>query len=313
MLKSKIIPVILGLLLSFVTMAADNSIINDGAKVNLTGGTYTAKIIAPKATVYSDENMLSPLGYISNGKTIIVGNPRRMNRDLVPTVVYGRLAFIEIKDIRYEDAADEEYNTKRGAPREHNVDATIQPPEEKLSVNNSAYFTLHTYDAGDDVKHAFASIDSAEQSSFTGFNLHFIHRKEMSRLFYGAGFDYSSISSASMKFNFWLLSSMFGYTPLRNKLFLIDVYATLDLGINGILDISTNFVNEPTPWVWGPTANARIVFFPDLKYHVLGGVGIKKYNVIGVDLLRDANDVSYPGIKGLTSVSFSIGLGMEFN
>ena len=107
MRKINLILPILGLLLSFVTMAADNSITNEHGRINLEGKTYTARIITPKAIVYADENMLSPLGYIANGKAIIVGNPRRMNRDLVPLVVYGRLAFIEIKDIRYEDTADE--------------------------------------------------------------------------------------------------------------------------------------------------------------------------------------------------------------
>ncbi|MBC7714196.1 MAG: hypothetical protein H7177_12705 [Rhizobacter sp.] len=313
MLKSKITLVILGLLLSFVTMATDNSIINDGAKVNLTGGTYPARVIAPKAVVYADENMLSPLGYIGNGKAIIVGNPRRMNRDLVPIVVYGRLAFIEIKDIRYENASDEEYNVKRGAPREHNVDVTIQAPEEKLSADNSAYLTLHTYSTNEEIKNAFTVIDGSAPGSFTGFNLHFIHRKELSRVFWGAGLDYSGVSSDNLKFAYWSLAPMLGYTPMRNKIFLVDVYASIDFGINTILELNNRLVEEPSGWVWGPEVNARIVFFPDSKYHAVAGIGIRKYSFKGLDTLRDLNEVKFPGITSLTSVSLFIGLGMEFD
>lgn len=317
MLKSKILPVfltvILGLLLSFVTMAADNSIINDGGTVNLTGGTYTARVTASKAIVYSDENMLSPLGYISNGKAIVVGNPRRMNRDLVPIVIYGRLAFIEIKDIRYENTADEEYSIKRGAPREHDVDVTIQRPDEALSENNSFYFSLHTYATNDEIKNAFLQVDNVEKNAFTGFSAQFIHRKELSRVFWGAAIDYSSVSSANMKYGYWLLSPTLGYTPMKNRLFLVDLYASLDLALNTELEIASNYEKEPSGWMYGFQGNARIVFFPESKYHVSGGVGLRKYTITGLNTLQDSNGNYFSGITGLTALQIFIGVGMEFD
>lgn len=312
MRKIKNILVILGLLSSFVTMAADNSVINEYGKVNLAGKTYTARIISPKAVVYADENMLSPLGYIVNGKAIIVGNPRRMNRDLVPTVVYGRLAFIEIKDIRYEDTADEEYNARRGAPREHNFDVTIQKPEERLSENNSVFFSLHTYGAGDEVKNAFVNIQDAEVTNFSGFQFQFIHRKPLSRFFWGANFDYSGVSTADMKFNYFMLGPVFGFTPIRNPLFFLDIYGSLDLSVNTQFDISNNFENEPSGFVWGPQINARIMFFPQSKYHVFGGVGLRKYSISNLEVLTDLNDNEVDGMKSITSAQVFVGLGMEF-
>jgi hypothetical protein len=304
---------IIGLLSSFVTMAADNSIINEYGKVNLAGKTYTARIVSPKAVVYADENMLSPLGYIANGKAIIVGNPRRMNKDLVSTVVYGRLAFIEIKDIRYEDTADEEYNARRGAPREHNFDITIQKPEERLSENNSVYFGLHTYGAGDEVKNAFYTIqNNKEVTNFSGFQFQFIHRRPQSRFFWGATFDYSTISSADMQLSYFTLGPTFGYTPLKTQLFLIDVYGSLDLSVNSTFDISNNYENEPSSFVWGPQVNARVVFFPETKYHVFGGVGLRKYSVVNLETLKDLNDNKVDGIKNITSAQIFIGVGMEF-
>lgn len=294
-------------------MAADNSVINEYGKVNLAGKTYTARIVSPKAVVYADENMLSPLGYIGNGKAIIVGNPRRMNKDLVPTVVYGRLAFIEIKDIRYEDTADEEYNARRGAPREHNFDITIQKPEERLSENNSVYFSLHTYGAGDEVKNAFYTIQNNEEvTNFSGFQFQFIHRKPLNRYFWGATFDYSTISSADMSLSYFMIGPTFGYTPFKTSLFSLDVYGSLDLSVNAEFDISNNFENESTPFVWGPQINARVVFFPDSKYHVFGGVGFRKYSVTNLETLKDLNDNEIDGIKNITSAQIFIGLGMEF-
>ena len=317
MLKSKILPVIctaiLGLLLSSVTIAADNSIHNDGGNVNLTGGTYTARIIAAKAVVYADENMLSPLGYIANGKAVVVGNPRRMNRDLVPIVIYGRLAFIEVKDIRYENSADEEYSVKRGAPREHDVDVTIQKPEEALSENNSAYLNFHTYASNDSIKNAFMTLEEETNSPFTGFQLQLIHRKELSRIFWGAAIDYSSISTSNMVFGYWILSPTFGYTPMRNKLFLIDAYGSFDIAINTEYNHSANGVKEPTGFIYGLQGNARMVFFPDAKYHIHGGVGFRKYKVAGLETLKDLNGKPFEGISEITALQIFAGVSMEFN
>ncbi len=314
--KSKILTVvlaaILGLLLSFVTIADDNSIINDGDTVNLNGTTYKARITAAKAIVYSDENMLSPLGYIANGKAIIVGNPRRINRDLVPIVIHGRLAFIELKDIRFEDKSDEDYNVKRGAPREHNIDAIIERPEEALSQNNSMYLALHTYAANDEIKNVFLATDGVEKSSLTGFSVQFIHRKELSRAFWGASLDYSSASSTSTKFGYWLLGPTIGYTPIRNKLFLIDLYGSFDLAINTQLEITSNFEKEPSGWLYGAQGNARIQLFPDAKYHLTGGVGLRKYKFIGLGPIQDSNGVYVNGITSLTAVQIFVGAGLEF-
>lgn len=312
MLNLKNVLVILGLLLSFVTNAADNSINNDDGKVTLTGNSHTARVISPKAIVYADENMLTPLGYIANGKALIVGNPRRINPNLVPLVVYGRLAFIETKDIRFEDTADEEYNAKRGAPREHDVDITIQKPEERLSENNSFYFSLHRYDAGQEVKDQFLQIDNADKSVFTGFNLQFIHRQSTSRFFWGAAIDYSAISTPNMRFGYWLLSPTFGYTLMKNPVFLVETYASLDLALNTELNIDLNFENEPSGYVWGGQVNARIVFFPESKYHAFGGIGLRKYMVSGFAPLSDLNNRTVDPVRDITGISLFIGAAMEF-
>ena len=309
----KITLAILGLILSFVTMGANNSTTNTNGKAELVGATFTARVISPKAVVYADENMLSPLGYIANGKAILVGNPRRMNRELVPLVVYGKLAFIEIKDIRYEDTEEDEYSLKRGAPREHNFDLIIEKPPENLLENNSFFFSLHRYDAGTEVKEAFYANQGLEEGTMSGFQAQFIHRQKHSNFFWGTSFDYSSASTADMRFAYWLFSPTVGFTPIKNPLFLIDIYGSIDLALNTQIAIENNFASEPTAFLWGPQLNARIVFFPNSKYHILGGLGIRKYSVSGASELEDSTGKITPGITKVSGASLFIGLGMEFN
>ena len=304
---------IVSFLLSFVTMAADNSVVNDDNSLELTGNSRTAVVIAPKAIVYSDENMLTPLGYIANGKTILVGNPRRLNRNLVPIVVYGRLAFLEVKDIRYENKSDEEYNAKRGAPREHDFDVTIVKTDERLSENNSAYFSLHQYDAGADVKETFSIVDNVDKSRFTGFALQLIHRQFNSRVFWGAGVDYSLIKTLNMKFEYLLLSPTIGYTILSNPLFSLETYASLDMAINVHYVVDTNSDEEPNGYLWGFQGNARLVFLPTAKYQPFAGVGYRKYTVSDLSPLPDNNGSQFDGIRNITSINLLIGIGIKFD
>ena len=311
MRKIKIISFILGLLLSFVTIAADNSTTKEYGALVMVGKTYTARIIGQKAVVYSDENMLSPLGYIGNGKAIVVGNPRRMNRDLVPLIIKGRLAFIEIKDIRYEDTRDDEHNARRGPPIEHDFDVIIAKPEYQFSNNNSLFFNLHTYSAGQQVKDIIFSIGEEEKSSLNGFQLQFVHRQNNLKYFWGAGIDYSAISSSNIYFSYLMISPTVGFVAYRNSNYYIDVYASLDLSINTQLKI-TNSMEEPTGFVFGPQFNARAVFFPKSKYHLLAGVGFRKYSVQNLSLLYDLDDNKIDGISSIAGPSLFIGFAMEF-
>ncbi len=304
--------------MSFVTIYASDLQAREDKSVNsadeskvVLGATYLARVISPRAVVYADENMNSPLGFVSNGKTITVGNPRKLNRELVPIVVHGRIGFIQIREIRYEDEDDDQFNSKLGAPREHDIDVIIQQPDEKLSQNNFAFVSLHQFYPGDDLKNVFMAIDGVEKNALTGIVAQFIHRQEFSRYFWGAGFDYSFASSAHTSYGFFAINPTWGFTILRNPLFLLDIYGSLDFAIT-FIDIDNNAVKEPTGFAFGPQINARIVLFPDKKYHLTGGVALRRYTVKDTESLEDINEVPVNGIDNLIGVQFSLGFGLEF-
>jgi hypothetical protein len=274
-------------------------------------GPQIARIIVPRAIVYSDENMNSPLGYISNDKLITVGNPRKKNPDLVPLVVYGRLAFIELKNIHYESELAEQLHSKRGAPQEHNIDDVLIKPEEKLSENNSAYFNLHQFYGGKETSDLFESVDGTAKDNFTGIGINFLHRQRFGRAIWGAGFDYNFLSSENIDFTYFLISPFFGYTPMRTKLFLVDFVFSIDFSANSQLNLNNNFVTEPAPFIYGPQLLARLVFLPDQNYHITGELGYRSYKVLRVENLQDANDASIGGVTKLSGVNIGIGLAIE--
>lgn len=270
-----------------------------------------ARVIAPKAIVYSDENMNSPIGYIPNGKLIIVGRPRKKNPDLLSTVVYGRLAFIEAKNISLEEDSLEVFNPKRGAPREHDIDITLAKPEDKLSENNSAYLDIHRFSAGSEMSNIVGLVSDETKDSFLGFNISLIHRQLTGKFFWGAGYEYNSLSTSNFKYNLYMLGPVAGYTPIKNPLFLLDLTLAIDFSISAQMDIVNNFSNEPSGFVWGPQIGGRMVFFPDKIYHVFGSLSYRSYKIYGQENLKDSTDSEIGGITKMSGVNLAIGVAIE--
>lgn len=305
---TKLNALILGCIFLFVTpiMASDDN--NESSELSM--GPQTARVIVPRAIVYSDESMNSPLGYISNDKLITVGNPRKKNPNLVSIVIYGRLAFIEAKNIQYENESMKLHNSKRGAPREHNIDVILTTPEEKLSMNNSAYFNLHQYFGGDEANTLFETIDGEAKQNFIGLGVHLVHRQMNGKFFWGAGYEYSSLSGTNITFTTYTITPTVGYTPIRNQLFLADFGLSMDFG-SGQMEIKNNYADEPAAFIYGPQFFGRIVFFPEQKYHVTGTLGLRSYKVLRIETLSDANDLPINGISLLRGLNFAIGFAIE--
>lgn len=304
---NKLFATILSLLFMFVT---PNIVWGETEQIP-EGATHLARVIAPRAIVYSDENMNSPLGYISNGRLVTVGNPRKKNPDLVPLVVYGRLAFIEVKNLQYENDSLDLSSSKRGAPREHNIDVILEKPEEKLSENNSVFIDLHQFGGGEDTKNLFMTHDNVDKSNYTGIGLSLLHRKTNSRLTWGAGYEFNSISSSNVNVKIYMLRGILGYTPFRSSLFLVDIDGSLDMSITTQLNIENNFTTEPYGFTYGPSAKIKAVFFPENRYHVFGSLGLRSYRVIGIKEVETAGGAKVPGLTKISGVDLGIGLAIE--
>jgi hypothetical protein len=274
-------------------------------------GLQTARIIVPRAIVYSDELMSSPLGYVSSGKLITVGNKRKRNPELVSVVVYGRLAFIESKNIHYENELAELSNSKRGASRKHNIDILLTTPEEKLAENNSTHFSLQQFSAGEQMKNLINITDGTSKSNYTGIAITMLHRQSLSKTYWGAGFDFYTLSTPNFKSDLYLIKGLIGYTPVRTPLFLIDLSLSLDLSTSASFQIKNNSVDEPAGFLLGNQIGAAVVFFPEQKYHLIGGISYRNFKVYQEETFVDQNGVDIDGISQMSGLNLSIGFAFE--
>lgn len=61
-----------------------------------------AIVVVPKAIIYSDLDMTSPLGYVKRGKKIVVGEVPKNKAQLYPILVSGKIAYIKVQDVTTE-------------------------------------------------------------------------------------------------------------------------------------------------------------------------------------------------------------------
>lgn len=313
MLYKKFLYSILVLTLPFVTMAKDTSITEQNSEKIYPGKTYTVRIIVPKAVVYADENMLIPIGYIANGKSIKVGNPRRINKDLVPLNVFGRIGYIEIKNISYDKLSDEDYFAKRGAPKEHNVDLVLPKPDEDFSIGNYLFLGMHQQAAGKNFQDTLFNIDGTETNSITGLSISAIHRMNTSSFFWGLGFDYNFISTPEIKFNYVMLTPIVGTNIRNKKYYRLDLLAGVDFSLSTDYKMSSIDLRETGGFIWGPSFGMRAILFPENRYQLYLNVLYKYYNVNMLNVLRDDKNNEIDGFTNISGTNLGIGLVINFN
>ena len=275
-------------------------------------GYHRARITAPKAIVYADEVLSTALGYIAIDKVIFVGNPRKQNPDLFPTLVYGRVAFIEGKNFKFEDENVDSYNAKKGISREHNIDIMIAKTDEKLSENNSAYLTIQSFSAGSEFKRFSLDVAQTGKENFFGYNASILHRQSDGRMIWGAGYEYFGITTNNIDLNFFLFGPAIGVTPFKSSFLFIDLILSVDFSLGSNFDITDNYQNEDAPFIWGPQLATRFVLFPTKKYHPTLGISYRSFSMSNLDSIVTKNDETISGVSSMSGLSISIGLGIEF-
>ncbi len=276
----------------------------------LESGPKIAKIVVPRAIVYSDEDMNSAMGFIPNGKLIYVGNPRKKNPDLISVLINGQIAYIQIKDIHFEDEIIQNA-AKDGAPKEHNIDLILKKPEEKLTENNSVFFSFGSFSLGTEYEQFLSNLDQPIDSTATYLDILIIHRKEFSRFLWGLNWSSYFISNNDYDFSYFMLGPTFGFTILKNPVFLLDVYTSVDFAVGTDFDIKINYEKDPSPFLYGAQLGTKILFTPTLRYHIFGNLAYKYYNVTQMDQVFNASSNYVPGFKRVNGIS--IGLGVSFD
>lgn len=270
-----------------------------------------AQIIIPKAIIYSDEALTSPLGHVSNGKLIPVGAPLEKNPDIVPVMISGRIAYVHIQDIRYVSEEDEELEKRRGAPKEHRIDDEFLTIEDNLTENNHFSFGFGSLAIGEDAKAFFLNVDGSEKSNATRFAAEFMHRNPQKRFSFGIGAEYFTISSANAEISSLLLTPQVAYSLIKFKKVNFETYCAVNIGAGNTIRVDNNFANEPRGWFFGGEIGVRGMIPFSHRWSATGSLGLKKLKAFDISNIQYGEGETTGSINSLGGSTFLLGLSYQ--
>lgn len=72
-----------------------------------------AIVINEKAIIYSTRQMQAPIGYVSRGKKVLIGEVAQNNNQVYPIVVSGKIAYIKAADLSFELDQNQNFTATR--------------------------------------------------------------------------------------------------------------------------------------------------------------------------------------------------------
>ena len=231
-----------------------------------------AVVNSDRTVVYSDLAMESPIGYISGGKLIKVGEKPRMKGTLVPIAVSGRIAYVQVKDIRYVEDEQDTYSPKI---TEHNIDNSAFKVQDSFKDNNHIIFQLGQFSLGQNWQDLSTSAGDESPSSMTYWNFMLEHRSPITSYGFGLGGSYYSVTQSGIQAAALSFDAQIYYSPLKFS------WVSIDLLLGGTISFDTQVKVEGIEgatkgtfygWHFGP--QARI--FPEKKIGFIVGFGYKR-------------------------------------
>jgi len=255
-----------------------------------------AVVNSERATIFSDLTMDSPIGFVRGGKVIKVGEKARMKGTIVPIIVSGRIAYIQVKDLRFVEDEDQIYSPKI---TEHNIDNSQFYVEDSLKDNNHVIIQMGQYSLGQNWTNLSEQAGDTSTSALTYYNIMLEHRSPLKSFGFGFGGSIYSVSQPKVQMAAFSFNGQIYWSPLKFSWF------SVDLLLGGMLSLDTRIkVTEVAGttqgnfygWFFGP--QARI--FPEKKIGFTLGFGYKRIVVSGIKkiILADNSEGSLDLLSG---------------
>jgi hypothetical protein len=259
-----------------------------------------AVVKSSRAIIYSDKQLLSPLGYVKNGKVLLVGEVPRKSGTILPVVISagkkkgtGQIGYIKISDITLEKDRDlnlDEKPSKNRGELEHTVYNMYSDGEEDNFWENN-YITLKASNqtwAGD-WKKITDGLGIAEDVGVVGYQLIWEHRPLFKKLTWGLGMGLYRTSNTEVELIVPTFEFDFHYDLWKGGVMNIDVIGGAMLSLDTRLNIASP-AQQLQGSLWGYKVGGRIKFFPAKKFNIVLGGQYQSLTVNSIGSVQLSNE-----------------------
>jgi hypothetical protein len=271
----------------------------------------TALVNVTEAIVYSDPALKNPLGKVPRGEHISIGKPLEKYPQVVPIIVSGRVAYIQLANLFMDQDNPIVTNGKKQKVLFHNPTLLDPPFTENMLKNNAAYFSIHMLNSGEQFQQIFQNIDGTTNTNMTEFSANYLHRQSTSRLIWGAGCDYYTQSSPNVDYRFLFIKPTIGFSVLKKSEFILDLIFSYGFSLVSTFNINNNTGEENGGFIYGADLGTRLIYWPSKKYHPTASLTYTHYGIMYSNDYFDAQRKSYPSAKQINGINLSLGFAVE--
>jgi len=233
-----------------------------------------------RALLYADHELKIPIGYLSKGKKIQVGEIKRNNGLALPTVISGKIVYIKVNDLAFKDEKTEKFVATE---QEHFIE---EEKEEKETLEPiRLVINLNLMDPGsqwDDLM----SLTGGSQSPMTQLEALLELRLVDSPFFFDAGFIYSYLNGGAYSFEALGFKGIVQFRLFDFELLDLDLNAGFHFAPGGAKVKYNGIYNDGN--YWGYLLGAQVRFFPKSSLNLNLGL---TYNIIA---LNELDDITLP-------------------
>lgn len=269
-------------------------------------GAQLAVVSVPKAVIFSDQKLTTPIGYISYGKKIKVGEVEKKDGTILPVVVSGRIAYVQIKDLTIQDGI---IGVNTPKITQHDVELTFQTDQDKLSENNFFSASLGQAGAGESWQN-YSSEFGEESSTFSVISLQMEHRNPAKDTSWGFGLTYFSASNEDISAKSLAVEANLFYSLFNFRYMSISAFGGL-LFSGDFQVIQAEEEQKANGVLYGYSFGGIARILPYSKFGAFGGLSIRKIKVADLEPIETSSGAEV-GIDSLSGVNIFAGISYKF-
>jgi len=189
-----------------------------------------AIVVSTRTVIYSDQELKSPIGYVSAGRKVIVGDVARKNGTVLPIVVTGRVAWVKVEDLALNTEELKNVTTSRFKVSQEQFKKAEEKFDDNLFENNYAQFSFGSFSVDNSYKEFNEITGYTAGDTATALRFHVFHRPPFKKSIWSIGGGYYSQSEDEYEWETITIEAKYGYSILRTDAFSLDVFAGVLIG-----------------------------------------------------------------------------------
>lgn len=273
-----------------------------------------AVVKSSKAIVYAESSLATPIGYVTSGKKLLVGEIAQERGTVLPVVVAGKIAYVRLVDINViEDEGILVGNEKK--VREHTVaDSLADNHIERMTGDSFVVASLNTFAMGDEWDQINEEIGNDTGQAATGFNVMFEYRPIDERYSFSIGLGYYSAKSNEAEFRMATAEGNYYYSPVKFGLVSVELFGGLLFSGDARMQLSSESA-ESRGTMYGYQLGVQGRLLPKYKFGAAFGVALRNLSFGGLDEVeRQTGATSFDEVsfKNINTLNLYAGVSYRF-